>query len=161
MKKIMILAVLIFGSTSLASGRPYGEAGCGLGSVIMGADGNQMIAAFTNYLVGDQTFDMTSGTSNCGEAPAGGGSSEEAQIRYFIEVNRISLASDISRGQGETIEHLSALLGCNSEKVGSKLKKNYEQIFKSDNLSTKEIESSIFNILGVSKVSQGTCTNLG
>jgi len=111
---------------------------------------------------GFQTVGITVGTSNCTDAPgASGASSEEAQIRYFIEVNRISLASDISRGQGETIDHLSAMLGCNSQKVGSTLKKNYEQIFKNDNLSTKEIESSIFNVLGVSKVSQGSCTNLG
>ncbi len=160
MKNIIILAVMTLGFLTTASARPYGDAGCGLGSIVMGADGNQILAATLNA-TGYQTIGITFGTSNCAADHGSSSSNEEAQIRYFIEVNRISLASDISRGQGETIDHLSALLGCNSAKVGSTLKKNYEQIFKNDNLSTKEIESSIFNVLGVNKVSQGTCTNLG
>ena len=162
MKKIIVLVVLAFGSLALSAGRPYGDAGCGLGSIVMGADGSQLSAFTTNQTVPyGQLFAITSGTSNCTDAPADGGSAEEAQLRYFIEVNRVSLASDISRGQGESIEHLSAILKCDSKQVGTTLKKNYESIYKNDNLTVQEIQSSILNILGVSKAAQGSCTKLG
>ena len=48
----------------------YGTAGCGLGSMIFGDQKGaiQILAATTNSIFGTQTFGITTGTSNCGEA---------------------------------------------------------------------------------------------
>src|SRR5256885_13892242 len=82
----------------------YGLAGCGLGSMIFGDQKGmiQVLAATTNGTVGSQTFGITSGTSNCGEA----GFSSSA-TRTFIEGNREALAKDAARGSGETIDRKS------------------------------------------------------
>jgi hypothetical protein len=105
----------------------YGTAGCGLGSLVFGDQpgGVQILASTTNGTVGSQTFGITFGTSNCGEAVIGG-----LGTRTFIEANREMLAKDAARGSGETITTLSHLAGCaDAKKVGAALQKNYEANF--------------------------------
>ena len=105
----------------------YGAAGCGLGSLVFGDQpgGVQILAATTNGTVGSQTFGITFGTSNCGEAVIGGGGA-----RMFIEGNQEMLAKDAARGSGETISTLSHLAGCpDPVKVGAALQKSYEANF--------------------------------
>src|SRR5262245_61167540 len=49
----------------------YGQAGCGLGSMLFGKDNSklmQVLAATTNGIGGNQSFAIPSGTSNCTEA---------------------------------------------------------------------------------------------
>src|SRR5512138_978635 len=72
----------------------YGTAGCGLGSMAFGNQKGaiQILAATTNSLFGTQTFGITSGTSNCGEAAVG-----SKGTRIFIEGNRDALAKDAAR----------------------------------------------------------------
>jgi hypothetical protein len=90
------------------TGRGYGPAGCGLGSLIFEPNSGftQIFAATTNGTFGSQTFGISSGTSNCTDS-SGGSDSAKA----FVETNRTALAKDIARGQGETIESLSRLGG--------------------------------------------------
>src|SRR3954469_7964165 len=87
----------------------FGTAGCGLGSLVFGDQKGaiQILAATTNSLFGSQTFGITSGTSNCGEAAV-----TTAGTRTFIEGNREALAKDAARGSGETITTLTAVAGC-------------------------------------------------
>jgi hypothetical protein len=85
----------------------------------------QIFAATTNGTFGNQTFGITSGTSNCA-----GGSGGSASAKVFVETNRVALAKDIARGQGETIDSLSRLAGCRaSSAVGSSLQRRFDQIF--------------------------------
>jgi len=98
-------------SSSSSSSSPkhaYGTAGCGLGSLAFGDQGGaiQVIAATLNG-IGGQTFAITTGTSNCGEAAV---SVRGAEL--FIEANKEALAKDAARGSGETIVTLSHLAGC-------------------------------------------------
>lgn len=105
----------------------YGSAGCGLGSLVFGDQpgGVQILASTTNGTVGSQTFGITFGTSNCGNAVIGGLGS-----RTFIEANREMLAKDAARGSGETISTLSHLAGCaDPSKVGAALQRSYEANF--------------------------------
>src|SRR3954471_12393936 len=104
----------------------YGTAGCGLGSMIFGDQKGaiQILAATTNTTFGTQTFGITTGTSNCGEAAVG-----TAATKSFIEGNREVLAKDAARGSGETIIALSAMAGCKDSKaVGKKLQQNFSQL---------------------------------
>src|SRR4051812_17551156 len=105
----------------------YGTAGCGLGSMAFGDQKGaiQIVAATLNTTFGSQTFGITSGTSNCGEAVVA-----TAATRNFIEGNREVLAKDAARGSGETIIALSAMAGCKDSKaVGKKLQQNFAQLF--------------------------------
>jgi hypothetical protein len=127
------------------TGRGYGPAGCGLGSLIFEPNSGftQIFAATTNGTFGTQTFGISSGTSNCSDT-AGGSASAKA----FVETNRTALAKDIARGQGETIESLSRLGGCaNAGAVGASLQKNFDKVFPSATMSDAEVGHSVIDAL--------------
>ena len=142
---LAILAVSAFSTSAQAAG--YGTAGCGLGSVLLGSEKGmmQVLAATTNGTFASQTFGITSGTLNCG----GGGAAPTTQA--YIEANRASLANDIARGNGETLNGLTQLMGCQGN-VGDLLQKNYKSIFPTAKANPTEIEASIKNTL------QGRCS---
>lgn len=48
-----------------AYSRPYGMAGCGLGSMVVGKNGGQVTAGTTNGSSSNQYFGITTGTLNC------------------------------------------------------------------------------------------------
>ncbi len=139
MNKFAALSILFLSFGAFA--QPVGPAGCGLGNQIFG-DQNQVLAATTNDTSGTQTFGISSGTSNCID------SSRMAQIENYVDVNRVALANDISRGQGETLSGLDNLMGCtNTSAVNESLKSNYSQIFPTQNARavyvTRQIQRSI------------------
>ena len=98
MKRLLVLGAFVtaslffFGShagTVQAQPGNYGDAGCGLGSILFGAKPGfvQVFAATTNGTFGSQTFGITTGTSNCG---GGGGGTPTA--RNYVETNREAAA---------------------------------------------------------------------
>ena len=125
-------------------GAKYGAAGCGLGSMIISSGGIvQIFAATTNATSANQTFGITSGTSNCDDTDSGGGSA-----RIFVEANRVALAKDISRGSGETIDDLAVIAGCGDSKaVGATLQHNFKTIFPSASVSSDQVTDSILTTL--------------
>lgn len=136
--KHLVLSILSLIAVSAAA--DVGPAGCGLGNVLMGGDDSQILAATTNG-TGTQTFGITSGTSNC--VDAGG----VAKVEAFVEANKLALANDAARGQGETIAGLSQVLRCNSSAaVGRVLKQNYKEIFASES-NSNQISAKIFESL--------------
>ena len=127
------------------TGRGYGTAGCGLGSLIFepGSGFTQIFAATTNGSFGTQTFGITSGTSNCVDAEGG-----TASAKAFIETNRPAIAKDIARGQGETIDSLTRLGGCSDARaVGASLQKNFEQVFPSAAMTDQDVSNSVVGAL--------------
>lgn len=134
----------------------YGTAGCGLGSILFGGGTGftQIFAATTNGSSGNQTFGITSGTSNCDAAA----STESA--KNFVEANRVALAKDISRGKGQTLTSLSELAGCsNSKAVGAKLRKNFKRIFPNAQASDAAVSESVVGLLQSDE--SLSCSNLG
>lgn len=138
MKKIILCAVMMLGTSAMAAG--YGAAGCGLGSVVFEGShgkGAQILAATTNGTSGNQTFGITTGTLNCDTGRL------KISKTTFIEANKFALANDIARGQGESLAALSSLYGCsNSANVASEMKANYASIFSGDT-STQALDSKI------------------
>ena len=122
----------------------YASAGCGLGSMIISSGGIvQIFAATTNGTSANQTFAITSGTSNCDDSSGG-----DDSARVFVQVNRAALAKDISRGSGETIEGLAAIAGCaDSKAVGVKLQSSFKSIYPTANVSSDQVTSSILSTL--------------
>src|SRR3954454_15046007 len=135
----------------------YGTAGCGLGSMIFGDQKGaiQILSATTNSLFGSQTFGITTGTSNCGEAAI-----STAALKTFIEGNREALAKDAARGSGETIVAVSAMGGCKDSKaVGAKLQKNFAQLFPGEKTPVEEVSNKVIQELRADNAL--ACRNIG
>ncbi|WP_246047651.1 DUF3015 domain-containing protein [Leptospira ilyithenensis] len=111
----------------------YGMAGCGLGSMIPAwkNDISQVIAATTNGSSSNQTFGITSGTSNC--TNDGIVKAEKAQ-EVFVHYNQAGLESEMAAGRGERLDAFAQLLGCptHSQQLGNLVKKNYSKILTTD-----------------------------
>jgi len=128
------------------TGRGYGPAGCGLGSILFEPNSGftQVFAATTNGSLGTQTFGITSGTSNC--APGSGAASAKA----FVETNRVQLAEDAARGSGETLDSLAKVAGCKSAPaVGASLQRRFDEIFTRADLSDAEVGERVVRALRV------------
>ncbi len=128
MRKMFVIAGLLCLATAAAAADKYGTAGCGLGSLAFGNQKGfiQVVAATLNG-TGVQTFGITTGTSNCEDT-----SGSRASVETFVETNKLALAKDISRGQGETVANLSSLIGCSdSRAMAARLQKQFNAIFPS------------------------------
>lgn len=128
------------------SGQGYGMAGCGLGSVVFGNEPGfvQIFANTLNGTSGNQTFGLTTGTSNCGER------NKLVQADQFIETNKVALENDMSRGQGETLSSLAAVLECNNQSFGSDVKQRYSALKSSSNqVSDEQIRSITFSACNI------------
>ncbi len=119
------------------TGQGYGMAGCGIGSVIFGQKPGmiQVLASTTNSVYDNQTFAISSGTSNCGE------SGKSASTHEFIKVNKMALEKEAVRGQGETLVSLGQLLECKSESFPTSLKKTYSQDFPQGGATDGQFEA--------------------
>lgn len=141
MRKILLVAAVMMMASSAFAAK-YGSAGCGLGSIIFEGDQTwwkQVLAATTNG-TGVQTIGISLGTSNC-DSPA---PLKVGQAQAYVEANRVALANDIARGNGETIVGLSKVYGCsNSMEFGRALKSNYSSIFTTASASSADITNSI------------------
>ncbi|WP_155723958.1 DUF3015 family protein [Bdellovibrio bacteriovorus] len=137
------------GLLSQVSGQGYGSAGCGFGSIVMGSDGNQVLAATTNGTSGSQTFGISTGTLNCQQD---GIFKSGREVPAFIEVNKLALANDAARGQGETLAGLANLMGCNSSAFAPVMKKNYNKIFVETNMQPAAIEANINAVVAQNNV---------
>jgi len=113
----------------------FGMAGCGFGSILFGESENktsQILASTTN--VSNNTFGMSTGSSNCIPEKAETTAEIKKNIEKFVVANREALANDIVKSNGETVVAISEILGCNdSNYLGSKLQSRYETIFNTKN----------------------------
>lgn len=140
---LVAASALFAGAT--ASAQAYGDAGCGLGSLLFGDQPGalQILAATTNGFLGNQTFGITTGTLNCG-----GLSGSLASVDNYIVTNRHAVATDAARGGGEAIESLSALAGCaDASLVGTTLQSHFDFIFPDAGVSDSAVSTTIIEIL--------------
>jgi hypothetical protein len=130
MKTTLKLGILFGLTLSVSlSAAGYGSAGCGLGSLLFKEDKKvlQILAATTNGIYANQTFGISSGTSNC--TNSGLVHQDKAQ-EIFVSLNYESLEQEISMGRGEKLDTLAGLFGCSESKnFNSVAKKNFSQIF--------------------------------
>ena len=138
MKGLRITALcgvfLMLAAGAAFAGQAAKNTGCGLGTVLWGnkADGSvfsQSLQATTNGTFGNQTFGITSGTLDC-EQPANVAATE--RLMEFTVANMDTLARDIARGEGETLETLAELLAvpdANRGEFYASLQGNFNDIF--------------------------------
>lgn len=154
--KLVAVLALATGSASADMKTTYGTAGCGLGSMLFGDQkgGIQILAATTNGTFGTQTFGITTGTSNCGEAAVG-----KTGAKTFIEGNREALAKDAARGSGETIDTLTVLAGCKDARdVGAVLQKRFPVLFP-ESTPVEKVSGAVLDTLKSEK--SLACTTIG
>ncbi len=114
MKKVALLCASVLLVAPLAwAGNAKDNTGCGLGTMLFGdqADDSivlQSLAVTTNGTSANQTFGITSGTSEC-EKPSKIASTE--RMNEYVLANLDNLAKDIARGGGETVDGLADLMG--------------------------------------------------
>jgi hypothetical protein len=166
MSRLVVVAVsLALASTALAQSKTekelreglqgqgrYGAAGCGLGSMAFGDQqgGIQILAATTNGILGNQTFGITFGTSNCGPSLFAQGT------RNFVEANREVLAKDIARGEGEAIGALTVINACaDSRLVGAALQARFGAIFPSEEATNEHVTRVILETLAAKELRCG------
>jgi len=156
MKKNILSLALVAGAffALSANAANTGMAGCGLGSMAFQNDNSklQIVAALLNAIGGNQTFGITSGTSNCVDH----GASASAM---YIAVNQESLKKDIARGEGESLNGLSQILKCsNTAELNAALQQNYSAIFPSNEVKSEDVNKNIHHIIESNKSLNGTCT---
>jgi hypothetical protein len=135
--------------------REYGMAGCGLGSVVMGKEGGQVFAATTNWTAFNQMFAITLGTSNCDDSPM---SEVASRLDLFVNVNKVALAGDVARGNGEALNSVSAILKCSDrEHFNSVMQRSFAQIFPSERVAPNDVTDSIITSVMKDEALSKTC----
>lgn len=135
-KKILgIATTAIISTISFNTHAAVGLAGCGLGSIVIkeNTKGYQILAATTNGTFGNQTFGITSGTSNCGTG-VGKVANNQSKINY-VNANLASLEKEGSQGSGSTLNGLAAVIGCPTNSYSdfaAHTQANYNTIFTSN-----------------------------
>jgi hypothetical protein len=126
------------------------SAGCGVGTILFeGQKGPvpQILAATTNGSFGNQTFGITTGTLGCEKD---GVVRSPTKVRMLMVSSLDSLATDVARGQGETLESLAALMAVEPEdrtRFFASLQGNFERIFPSDDVTVDDVIVSMNAVL--------------
>lgn len=148
-KAVVAVSLSIVSSLSFAAGE-NNVGSCGWGTKIFTGQSGVMPQAFagiTNGTFGNQTFAVSSGTSGCTQD---GTVSSSWQTAAFIDGNKEKLARDLSRGSGESLDSLVALLGVQQQdraRFVQVARDNLDRIFPSATASTDEIRAGLRTVL--------------
>ncbi len=120
--------------------------GCGLGTLVFeGQNGlvSQTFAVTTNGTFGNQTFGITSGTSNCEQYST---ITYNKKVDTFVADNMDNLARDIARGQGEYLNTLAVLMevpDLQRASFRSQLQTHFSDIYTSDKVTHSDVVKNI------------------
>jgi hypothetical protein len=137
---------LVVGVVSVAAAVDQKNTGCGLGSMAFeGQNGLvfQVLAATTNGSFGNQTFGITTGTSNCDRYST---FVMNDKVNAFVADNMDSLAKDIAKGNGEYLDTMAGLMGMaqpQRPEFYSLLQKNFSRIYVSPAVTPADVLASI------------------
>jgi len=151
MKKVVVIAVafsLMLVGSAIAAGQAHQNTGCGLGTLLFknNADNSIVLQTFqatTNGIYGNQTFGITTGTSDCAQ-PKNFVSNQ--QMNEFMVANMDNLARDIAQGRGETLDAFAELAGVPAEKrpeFYAQLQSGFTRIFTSSNVQMASVMDNI------------------
>ncbi len=165
MKKLLMMSALIltlvsFSGSAFAAG--YGDAGCGLGSIIFHNEQGavQVLAATTNGTSWNQTFGITSGTSNCNIA---GLVKAEKEREEFAKKNYSSLVKEMAMGEGENLDTLASLYGCSENShadFGSMAQENFSDIIKNDSTTYQDMLVSLKSEISGHATLSSSCSSI-
>ena len=144
---LAVVMVMMFTGVAFASKT---NTGCGLGYMIFkGKEGlaSQTCAATTNGTFGNQTFGITTGTSECDQYKQLWTSE---RLNTFVAENMDQLAKDIAQGSGEYLNTLAVLLEVpEGQRVDfySRLQSNFSQIYTSEQVTSIDVLKNIETVV--------------
>lgn len=150
-----VLGALLLASPAFAAG--YGDAGCGLGSLIFQDQKGpiQILAATTNGTSWSQAFGISSGTSNCDAVELA-----LNEQRAYAEANFNSLTKEMAAGEGEQLTAFATVLGCQATvapEFARYTQTNYEAIFASDTTTSVEMLQAVKAGIAADPVLSASC----
>lgn len=146
---VAAMVLVVAGSAFAFEPRPYGDAGCGLGGMVIGEESGpiQLVATFLNGLCGNQTFGISSGTLGCGEPKAKPKKKASNELmKEFVVANMDNLAKDIAQGKGETLDTFAEIMEVPvSDRLVlyQKLQANFSFIFPSEKVVLADVVDNI------------------
>lgn len=143
----VVLAVLFFSTSSFADDQ---SSGCGLGWQV--SKKNSLVSSFFREITNaftSNTIAMTVGSSGCAKHDI---VMREKAAEYFAEANYLKLQTEFAEGQGEHLDALAIILGCDGD-VGTAMQSHYEVIFPSDKVHPSAMLKNIQSTLKQSKIS--------
>jgi Protein of unknown function (DUF3015) len=165
MRKLALLGTVagfLLVGASAAHAQGYGMAGCGLGSIAFAGNnamGMQILAATTNGTFGNQTFGITSGTSNC---VSGGVVKSQREQAAFAEVNFQDLKRNMAAGGGEFLTSFATLLGCEESAkpaLAKMTQAKYESILPTEKSTPIELVSGVKAQIKADPALVGMCSD--
>jgi hypothetical protein len=131
------------------------SAGCGLGTMLFDGQsgiGPQVLAVTTNGTSGNQTFGITSGTLGCTKD---GVVRPPAEVRILLMSSLDNLATDVARGEGETLTSLASVMAideADQPRFFVSLQDNFVRIFPDENVTADEVITSINAVMAEDEV---------
>lgn len=149
---VLVALVILVGTPFLVeAGTVRDNAGCGLGSELLGDRDPiifQLFALTTNGMASN-TIAMTVGTSGCAKASF----VMNEQLNRFVSENMDVLAQDIAAGQGEALQTLAELMEIPKDKrtgFYAAVQANFSRIYTSGNVQSAEVIDNIVLIINQS-----------
>lgn len=152
MKKFVValvaLSLVLLGASAAMAADS--NTGCGLGDLVFGDPDSVLLQAFeatTNGTSGNQTFGITSGTSNCSK-PSKYVSNE--RLQEFVAQNMDSIASDIATGGGESLDTVAELMGVPASgraAFGTTLQASFTKIYTSGDVTSAQVIDNITTVI--------------
>ncbi len=149
----MALAVGLVSGAAYADGHKQAgngdSTGCGLGSTIWAGKTGvlpQILAVTTNGTSGNQTFGITTGTLGCDKNDV----IASAEVRQLAAASLDNLATDIARGEGETLASLASAMKveqADQPLMFATLKGNFTRIFPNDSVSSDSVLVTIQQVM--------------
>ena len=145
MKKLLVGMVVLAVVVCLGSGAgavDQKNTGCGLGTMAFeGQNGlvSQTFAVTTNGTFGNQTFGITSGTSNCEQYKT---FTMNEKVNTFVADNMDGLAKDIAKGEGEYLDTMAGLMAVDQAQrpqFYALLQKHFSRIYTSPAVTNVEV----------------------
>lgn len=148
MKKILVSLAAVAALSTAAFAGVNEQTGCGLGSMIIKDDSSALLLALqatTNGTSGNQTFGITSGTSNCKKVQF----VMNEQAEEFVAANMDQLAKEVAMGGGESVDTLAELLDVEDKAAfAAALQENYSSIYTSENVQMADVLDNIATVEG-------------
>jgi hypothetical protein len=144
MKKIILTAAMLAMPFAVHAAGGYSAAGCGLGAKLFEGQsglGPHVLAATTNGFYGTQTFAMTSGTLGCDVDGV-----INAHASMYIDSNLDQIALAMSKGSGEALDALGAVMGVQKSDLTqfrSVMQENFTSIFQNETTTGSEVAKAI------------------
>lgn len=146
-KKIVAVVALALAPLSAHADN---DAGCGLGTQLMEGQSGvlfHLLATYTNGILGNQTFGITSGTLGCnGNTKV----TVDAGLTKFASTNFDQLAAEMAAGEGEALTALASLYGVEATDRAafySLTKAHYGAIMSSEQVTAGEVVATIKSLM--------------